>query len=47
MRRKRISSLSIAERLSAGGCLTVDQFADWAGIGRVKPIARFPLGAWP
>lgn len=44
MRLKRISSLSIAERLSAGGNLTIGEFADWAGIGRVKAYSEISAG---
>lgn len=38
------SLLSIAERLLSGGNLTIDEFAAWAGIGRVTAYAEAAAG---
>ncbi len=42
MRHK--TTLSIAEKLSAGGNLTIDEFAAWAGVCRVTVYSEISKG---
>jgi excisionase family DNA binding protein len=41
---KPINSLSIAERLAAGGALSIEEVAAWAGIGRGKAYKEIGAG---
>lgn len=42
--RNNKPKLSIAERITAGGNLSIDEFADWAGIGRVSVYRQINIG---
>jgi excisionase family DNA binding protein len=38
------SPLSVTERLASGGNLTIDEFAAWAGLGRVTVYSEIANG---
>ncbi len=42
--QKHPPELSISQKMEAGGFLSIDEFSQWAGIGRVKTYGEIKAG---
>jgi predicted DNA-binding transcriptional regulator AlpA len=41
---RKTTSLTIEQKLASGGCLTIPEFCDWAGISRVTAYKEISEG---